>query len=192
MNWKSAGCTYHVNKPSPSSTSRVRIQTGFHAHLIVEDLVIVEVKAIEMIAPVHKKQLLTYLKLAGKRLGLSINFNVTLINRALLESRPMGSRNSSRWAARFASTTRNTNYLWLRPTAALRFIPAIELFCLFTPTHLPLILCEGAYGSPFGASLSSATWLATAQRQDLQNKSRAAFACRVKRQIAAVIEKRLA
>jgi GxxExxY protein len=57
----------------------VQILTGFHADLVVEDKVIVEIKALEMIAPVHKKQLLTYLKLADKRLGLLINFNVALI-----------------------------------------------------------------------------------------------------------------
>ena len=50
----------------------VHILTGFHADLVVEDAVIVEIKALERIAPVHKKQLLTYLKLAGKRLGLLI------------------------------------------------------------------------------------------------------------------------
>jgi GxxExxY protein len=42
----------------------VRIHTGFHADLVVENVVIVEIKALESIAPVHKKQLLTYLKLA--------------------------------------------------------------------------------------------------------------------------------
>jgi GxxExxY protein len=47
--------------------------------VIVEDAVIVEVKSVEMIAAVHKKQLLTYLRLADKRLGLLINFNVALI-----------------------------------------------------------------------------------------------------------------
>ena len=57
----------------------VHILTGFHADLVVEDAVIVEIKALESIAPVHKKQLLTYLKLADKRLGLLINFNVSLI-----------------------------------------------------------------------------------------------------------------
>jgi GxxExxY protein len=56
-----------------------RIEAGFRADLIVEDKVIVEVKSIEALAPVHKKQLLTYLRLANKRLGLLINFNVALI-----------------------------------------------------------------------------------------------------------------
>ena len=56
-----------------------RIHAGFYADVVVEDLVIVEIKAVETVAPVHKKQLLTYLKLADKRLGLLINFNVILI-----------------------------------------------------------------------------------------------------------------
>jgi GxxExxY protein len=57
----------------------VRIDTGFRADLIVEDKVIVEIKSVETLAPVHKKQLLTYLRLADKRLGLLINFHVVLI-----------------------------------------------------------------------------------------------------------------
>jgi GxxExxY protein len=46
---------------------------------MVEDKVIVEIKSLAEIAPVHKKQLLSYLRLANKRLGLLINFNVALI-----------------------------------------------------------------------------------------------------------------
>ncbi len=52
---------------------------GFRADLRVEDKVMVEIKSVEAIAPVHKKQLLTHLRLADKRLGLLINFNVALI-----------------------------------------------------------------------------------------------------------------
>jgi GxxExxY protein len=57
----------------------VRIDAGFRADMIVEDKVIVEVKSVELLAAVHKKQLLTYLRLADKRLGLLINFQVALI-----------------------------------------------------------------------------------------------------------------
>ena len=57
----------------------IRIDTGFRADLVVEDKVIVEIKSVDLIAPVHKKQLLTYLRLDDKRLGLLINFNVALI-----------------------------------------------------------------------------------------------------------------
>jgi GxxExxY protein len=57
----------------------VRLDEGFPADLIVEDGLIVELKSVERLAPVHPKQLLTYLRLANKRLGLLINFNEALI-----------------------------------------------------------------------------------------------------------------
>jgi len=57
----------------------VRMDIGFRADLVVEGKVIVEIKSIEAISPVHRKQLLTYLRLTDKRLGLLINFNVDLI-----------------------------------------------------------------------------------------------------------------
>jgi GxxExxY protein len=63
----------------PVSYGDVHIATAFFADLIVEDRVIVEVKSIDAIAPVHKRQLLTYLRLAGMRVGLPINFNVVPI-----------------------------------------------------------------------------------------------------------------
>lgn len=66
-------------QPIPVIYESVRITTGFRADLIVEDKVIVEVKSVELLAPVYKKQLLTYLRLADKRLGLLINFQVALI-----------------------------------------------------------------------------------------------------------------
>jgi len=52
---------------------------GFRADVIVEDKVIVELKSIEKVLPVHKKQLLTYLRLTDKRLGLLINFGSELM-----------------------------------------------------------------------------------------------------------------
>ena len=55
------------------------LEEAFRADLIVEDKVVVEIKSVEQIAPVHKKQLLTYLRLADKRLGLLINFGEALI-----------------------------------------------------------------------------------------------------------------
>ena len=63
----------------PLNYEGVHMDVGFRADLIVENRVIVEIKSIEAIAPVHKKQLLTYLRLADKRLGLLINFDVELI-----------------------------------------------------------------------------------------------------------------
>ncbi len=66
-------------QPIPLVYDTVRIDTGFRADLIVEDKVIVEIKSVESLTPVHKKQLLTYLRLADKRLGLLVNFHVVLI-----------------------------------------------------------------------------------------------------------------
>ena len=63
----------------PVTYEGTHIEIGFRADLIVENKVIVEIKSIAEIAPLHKKQLLTYLRLADKRLGLLINFNVALI-----------------------------------------------------------------------------------------------------------------
>jgi GxxExxY protein len=57
----------------------IKFDEGFRADLIVEDKVIVELKSVEKVSSVHKKQLLTYLKLTGARLGLLINFGSALI-----------------------------------------------------------------------------------------------------------------
>jgi GxxExxY protein len=56
---------------------------GFRLDLLVEDLVIVELKSVEVIQPVHKKQLLTYLRLANKELGLLINFGEVLLKKGI-------------------------------------------------------------------------------------------------------------
>jgi len=61
----------------------IRMEMGFRADLIVNHKVIIEIKSIEAIAPVHRKQLLTYLRLTDKRLGLLINFNVDLIKNGI-------------------------------------------------------------------------------------------------------------
>jgi len=55
------------------------LPTGLRLDLVVENRVIVEIKAVEVLLPVHKAQLLTYLRLSGFRVGLLINFNVPLI-----------------------------------------------------------------------------------------------------------------
>jgi GxxExxY protein len=57
----------------------VKLDLGYRVDLIIADKVIVEVKSVEALAPVHRKQLLTYLRLMNLRLGLLINFNVELI-----------------------------------------------------------------------------------------------------------------
>lgn len=59
-------------------------KAGFRCDLLVQNKVIVEVKSIETLHPVHKKQVLTYLRFADKRLGLLINFNVPLIKEGIV------------------------------------------------------------------------------------------------------------
>ena len=61
----------------------VRIDTGFRIDLLVEDAVIVELKAVEQMIPLYDAQLLTYLKLVGQHLGLLINFNVPLLKHGI-------------------------------------------------------------------------------------------------------------
>jgi len=56
-----------------------KMDLGFRADIIIDDKVIVEIKSVEQIAPVHHKQLLTYLKLTNIKLGLLVNFNVDLL-----------------------------------------------------------------------------------------------------------------
>ena len=63
--------------------NELKMEIGFRADLIIESKVIIELKSVEAIAPVHPKQLLTYLKLTGLKLGLLINFNEPLIKNGI-------------------------------------------------------------------------------------------------------------
>ncbi len=74
-----------VNKevPIPVIWKDVRLDIGFRADMIVEELVLLELKSVETIAPVHKKQLLTYLRLADKRVGLLLNFGVEMMKNGI-------------------------------------------------------------------------------------------------------------
>ncbi len=60
----------------PVRYEELELDNGFRLDLLVNEMVIVELKAVEQLLPVHEAQLLTYLKLTGLRLGLLINFNV--------------------------------------------------------------------------------------------------------------------
>ena len=67
----------------PIRADGIVFDEGFRADLIVEDLVIVELKSTDQFHPVHAKQLLTYLRLADKRLGLLINFGLPLLKHGI-------------------------------------------------------------------------------------------------------------
>jgi GxxExxY protein len=76
---KKRGLRVEQQKPLPVVYEEVAICEGFRADMVVEEKVILELKSIESVLPVHKKQLLTYLRLSGLRLGLLINFGSGLI-----------------------------------------------------------------------------------------------------------------
>ncbi|NOX64409.1 MAG: GxxExxY protein [Chlorobi bacterium] len=63
----------------PFEYKKVKLDVGYRLDLLVEDKVIIEIKSIELLAPVHYAQLLTYLKLSNLKLGLLINFNTKLL-----------------------------------------------------------------------------------------------------------------
>jgi GxxExxY protein len=70
-------------KPQPVIYEGLEIEVGYRLDLLVEDLIIIELKAVEQLAPIHQAQLLTYLKLSNKQLGFLINFNVPLIKNGI-------------------------------------------------------------------------------------------------------------
>jgi GxxExxY protein len=67
----------------PVFYEQIKMELGFRADVIVENKVIVEIKSVETIAPVHQKQLLTYLKITNLKLGLLVNFNEALIKNGI-------------------------------------------------------------------------------------------------------------
>ena len=77
------GFSVESQVPIPVVWDDLQLELGFRADLIVENCLIVELKSVEAVAPVHKKQLLTYLRLTDKRLGLLINFNTELIKNGI-------------------------------------------------------------------------------------------------------------
>jgi GxxExxY protein len=76
---KRAGLKFTRQQGIPVVYEDIRLDLGFRSDIIVENKLIVELKSVELMAPVHSKILLTYLRLTGKKLGLLVNFNVTLI-----------------------------------------------------------------------------------------------------------------
>jgi GxxExxY protein len=61
----------------------VKLDCGYRTDLVVDDLVLVEIKAIDSLLPIHEAQLLSYLKLGGWKIGLLINFNVELLKQGI-------------------------------------------------------------------------------------------------------------
>ncbi|HSS19412.1 MAG TPA: GxxExxY protein [Pyrinomonadaceae bacterium] len=77
------GISFKREDPLPLDYKGIRLEAGYRVDIIVEGLVIVEVKSVQALAPIHDAQLLTYLRLGGWRLGLLINFNVEVLKKGI-------------------------------------------------------------------------------------------------------------
>jgi GxxExxY protein len=75
------GIAFRRQVPLPIQYKGVSLDCGYRLDVVVEDSVVLELKCVEHILPVHEAQLLTYLKLTGKRVGLIVNFHVSTLVR---------------------------------------------------------------------------------------------------------------
>lgn len=75
------GIDFRRQVPLPVECKGVRFDCGYRIDIVVEDAVILELKCVEHVLPVHEAQLLTYLKLTGKRVGLILNFHFATLVR---------------------------------------------------------------------------------------------------------------
>ena len=73
------GLAVECQKQLPVTYRGKRLDLGYRIDLLVEEAVIIEIKAVERLEPIHQAQLLSYLKLSGCRIGLLINFNVRVL-----------------------------------------------------------------------------------------------------------------
>jgi len=80
---KQAGLNAERQVPIPVVYKDIKLECGYRADVLVENKVIVELKTVDAIAPVHEAQILTYLKFAKKEVGLLINFNVTILKNGI-------------------------------------------------------------------------------------------------------------
>ena len=80
---KQAGLPFRRQLPLPIVYKTVRLDCGYRLDLVVEDRVILELKTVERLMPIHEAQMLTYLKLSGIGVGLLLNFNTAVLKDGL-------------------------------------------------------------------------------------------------------------
>ncbi|GAA5219927.1 GxxExxY protein [Membranihabitans marinus] len=71
-----SGLLVEKQKPLPIIYDNIKLEIGYRIDLLVQNQIIIELKSVDKIAPIHRAQLMTYLKLSGIKLGLLLNFNV--------------------------------------------------------------------------------------------------------------------
>ncbi|MGN6436513.1 MAG: GxxExxY protein [Agriterribacter sp.] len=81
--WQKNGIPFKRQWAIPLIHETVKLDAGFRADLIIDDKVLIELKSIEALTEVHFKQVQTYLRLTGIKLGLLVNFNVSLIKNGM-------------------------------------------------------------------------------------------------------------
>jgi len=77
------GIRFELQHPLPVKYKGVRLDCGYRVDVLVEDKLIIELKSVEQIRSIHEAQLLTYMRLAGVKIGLLINFNVTKLKNGI-------------------------------------------------------------------------------------------------------------
>ncbi len=77
------GLKFERQKPVPLEYKGIKLDCGYRIDLLVSNCVVVEIKAIDSLMPIHEAQLLTYVKLGGWQVGLLINFNVPLLKQGI-------------------------------------------------------------------------------------------------------------
>lgn len=77
------GLEAEQQKPQPLVYEGVKLDCGYRIDLLIERSVVIEVKSIDKLAPIHEAQILSYLKLSGCKVGLLINFNVTVLKEGI-------------------------------------------------------------------------------------------------------------
>jgi len=85
LNWELIhnGLRVERQKPVPVIYKDIKLECGYRIDLLVENLIVIELKSVDALIPVHEAQILTYMKFAEKSTGLLINFNVTLLKNGL-------------------------------------------------------------------------------------------------------------
>jgi GxxExxY protein len=78
-----AGLGFERQRPLPVAYKGVQLDCGYRLDVVVENKLVVELKSVDALAPIHDAQLLTYLKLSGLTVGLLINFNVPVLRRGI-------------------------------------------------------------------------------------------------------------
>ena len=81
--FKAVGLDFQQELSVPLIYKNIKLDCGFRADFLVEDKVVIELKAVDSLLPIHESQLLTYLRLMGKQVGLVINFNETVLTRGV-------------------------------------------------------------------------------------------------------------